>query len=551
MAAYNDFGDIFLLQENYNDALLNYDSALSYSLPMNEKPWFEFPEDSTQDLSIEQLSTIAKKISLFQNLDTDSIPRSDLLKYGLSYASNTHDFLIDRRQEFSASEGKLFLSEEFRSVYETAVSIAYNLYTESGDEAYILEGLKFFRLSKSILYLEQSAEYEKVNNNIIDQDLKRQFSTFKKSLDVLESGFYSLLDNSATSDSIVTINDSLGVVRSKLNAVLDTIDNELEAANWPAIDQLLAQDLKEIENRRGVAQIEYFFGEEYLYIIAFGNNKLSFNRIALDEKLNNDLINVLGNISSPPNLNTFKQDMERFSSSSFSLFEKLLEDELTTLGEVESIIIIPDQILSRLPFEVLITDYTANMGYDNMPFLMEQYTIRYQLSSLASSQPERSKVGSEILGLGYSSTQSRGGFDQLPGTEKEINFLKASYKGTFINSASKEQFLDLASNYDVLHLAVHGLSDTLNKYESKLIFSAGNEPELKTSDLYLAGLNARLAILSACESGVGAMNKGEGSFSIARGFAISGVPSLVMSLWNVPDNITSGLMEVYVCLFCR
>jgi CHAT domain-containing protein len=55
----------------------------------------------------------------------------------------------------------------------------------------------------------------------------------------------------------------------------------------------------------------------------------------------------------------------------------------------------------------------------------------------------------------------------------------------------------------------------------------------------------RLAVLSACESGVGKNYAGEGMFSVARGFVYAGCPSLVMSLWRVNDYNTASLMGIF------
>ena len=54
--------------------------------------------------------------------------------------------------------------------------------------------------------------------------------------------------------------------------------------------------------------------------------------------------------------------------------------------------------------------------------------------------------------------------------------------------------------------------------------------------------NTDLAVLSACETGIGKEFKGEGVFSMARGFAYAGCPSIVMSLWKVNDKFTADLM---------
>ena len=55
----------------------------------------------------------------------------------------------------------------------------------------------------------------------------------------------------------------------------------------------------------------------------------------------------------------------------------------------------------------------------------------------------------------------------------------------------------------------------------------------------------RLAVLSACESGIGKNHPGEGIFSIARGFTYAGCPSTIMSLWNANDARTAQLMNYF------
>jgi CHAT domain-containing protein len=58
-------------------------------------------------------------------------------------------------------------------------------------------------------------------------------------------------------------------------------------------------------------------------------------------------------------------------------------------------------------------------------------------------------------------------------------------------------------------------------------------------------LNADLVVLSACETGIGQLHRGEGMMSLSRAFMYSGVPSTVISLWKVPDNATALLMAEF------
>ena len=65
---------------------------------------------------------------------------------------------------------------------------------------------------------------------------------------------------------------------------------------------------------------------------------------------------------------------------------------------------------------------------------------------------------------------------------------------------------------------------------------------LDASELYNMQLKARLAVLSACQTGMGELVRGEGIMSLSRAFAYAGCPSLVMSLWNANDQSTAGIM---------
>jgi CHAT domain-containing protein len=63
------------------------------------------------------------------------------------------------------------------------------------------------------------------------------------------------------------------------------------------------------------------------------------------------------------------------------------------------------------------------------------------------------------------------------------------------------------------------------------------------TDLALAG--TELVVLSACDTGLGDLEPGEGVLGLRRSFLIAGARTLVMSLWKVPDEQTQQLMEAF------
>lgn len=179
-------------------------------------------------------------------------------------------------------------------------------------------------------------------------------------------------------------------------------------------------------------------------------------------------------------------------------------------------------------------------------------------------------------------------FDPLPGAEREGQLIQRTVEGqgkpTVIHSradAQEKTLRDLEQPPEVLHIATHGFflkpDDTLRKRLLKLQRSGdfqvpppGDNPLLRAG-LAFAGINSnaqvlgeidtdndgvltalevlgldltgtRLAILSACETGLGEIHEGEGVYGLRRAFQEAGVQSVVSSLWEVSDAGTQTLM---------
>jgi len=119
-----------------------------------------------------------------------------------------------------------------------------------------------------------------------------------------------------------------------------------------------------------------------------------------------------------------------------------------------------------------------------------------------------------------------------------------SYTGDL---ASEELFKETSGRYYILHLAMHALLNLDKPLQSKLIFTQSNDSSednfLNCYEIYNLNLQADLAVLSACNTGHGKLQKGEGVMSLARGFFYAGIPSVVMTLWAVLDQSGAQLMQ--------
>lgn len=547
---YEYLGNFFFKQKEWNNALISYDSALRNGLVAYEGDITSFPEEE-ETFSYQDLSTLTKKAASLKESALVTEEPSDLLISSKEYVQRIHTLLMASRNEFIATEGKLFLSQNFKSLYETGIDACFELYKSTGDERYFKDAMSFAKDSKAILFLEQSHEFNLVNNDLLAQEVKERFFSSKRKVEGLQKNFYQLINESLISDSVMVINNLLSDARSENQSLKDSIDLILaDFEDNESLFQNLLDVNEEIKLKKGEVLIEFFYGENNIYVLSKSANAISFHRILIDEAIEESIRKVIEISSIAPKAEDMDEDFVEFSKHSNLLYQYLIEPAIDDLGnDLTHLIIVPDEFLSRLPFEVFVKDISGAGGFNDLDYLIKSYSIQYELSSeLLNIKSNKRKSEYAMLGIGFQQSEAastRSNYGSLPGTEREIRFLQSSFKGTYLmgDTGSKSDFLTNARDYDILHLAIHGEADSLSLYESSLIFNGPtNENILRTDDLYLAGLQARLAVLSSCESGVGLINKGEGTFSIARGFALVGVPSIVMSLWKVNDRITSGLM---------
>ena len=118
----------------------------------------------------------------------------------------------------------------------------------------------------------------------------------------------------------------------------------------------------------------------------------------------------------------------------------------------------------------------------------------------------------------------------------------------FVDSlATEDRFTSLAGDYRILHLSTHGkANDKVGDYSFLAFYEQDDSLEnewLYNRELYNLKLNADMVVLSACETGIGELQRGEGIISLARGFSYAGAKSIITTLWSVDDKSTMRLME--------
>ena len=133
---------------------------------------------------------------------------------------------------------------------------------------------------------------------------------------------------------------------------------------------------------------------------------------------------------------------------------------------------------------------------------------------------------------------------------KFVDENKSSVQTGFDASIENIQTSDL-SDYQILHIATHGLLNTKRPELSGLVFSLYNkngqsqEGFLSLNDIYNLNLSSDLVVLSACQTALGKDVRGEGLIGISRGFLYAGTNRVVASLWKVDDSATAEFMKLF------
>ncbi|MBC7451789.1 MAG: CHAT domain-containing protein, partial [Cytophagales bacterium] len=140
----------------------------------------------------------------------------------------------------------------------------------------------------------------------------------------------------------------------------------------------------------------------------------------------------------------------------------------------------------------------------------------------------------------------------LPGTLTEINALDSLFQShaktsLFTYASATRSILtdDVINQYTIIHLATHGLVNETNP-ELSCIYTSGTtqaNDRIYSGNIYNMHLNAELVTLSACQTGLGKISKGEGMIGLSRALFYSGADNIMVSLWSVPDISTQLLMK--------
>jgi CHAT domain-containing protein/Tfp pilus assembly protein PilF len=575
---YHNLGEVFFDAGRLNEALRFQHLAMRQLAPDFE------PEPEGQ--GVPAIQELAGQELLFLDYGA-ALAKALLHRYrqtgqadDLAHAQSACDSLalmIDRlRFSYLADDSKINLATTTRPVFETGIQICLARYQVTGEQNYLHKAFDYSEKSKALALLEAIKDAKAKNFGLPEHALRRE-KALKQEIARLENQLQEEKWRARPDRArLEKLQSDLLRLQRDMETVVETLEREYPdyfrlkyqikttgVADLRRDTQLLAPDQ---------TLLSYFLGNDYLYVFTISGRHFQMDTIALDFPLRAWVDQMRQGISDFARGGDAALALYRESAQ--SLYNKLIAPVAGVLSK--QLILVPDDVLGLLPFEALLSALppeAESRRFHAYPYLIKDRQISYSYSATLLAETRHmapsSTCASSVLafapmflrddyrysdqplanrgGVGGLSTS---GLSPLYFNEAEARALRQFARVRIVNGerARKARFSDLAPKYRFIHIATHGVADNEQPDYSFIAFAQPAdtlmiEELLFARELYNLSLCAEMVVLSACETGIGKIRKGEGIVSLARGFSYAGARSIVTTLWRISDQQSQALIE--------
>lgn len=491
---------------------------------------------------------------------------------------------IDQRfRAYYEKDSKLEIQELKTDALLLFVRIQFELFKNDKDPRYLKNAYRKIAQIKDAVLMEGIRQQYALYFSGIPPALAERHDFLRKQVNFYEKQRFELPKQA--SQGLISRLDrkifELSAARDRLRDSLQTQFPEYEKIQYGQ-DALTLEDIQQkVLKDTSQTLLEYFTGDSVLYIFAIRQDTFAAVEVKMKDGPSLDsLVQQLRyglteyHLKNARSAVLLKETAEKYAAAAHALYRKLIEPVESLLKQ--KVIVIPEGILGYVPFDVLLTKKPANATrFYSHSYLGNEKQISYCYSAalLKEMQDKKHKTipTETLLALapffrGNADTLrsrvdekieasavrlNRDAVASLPASGQEVKDICQLFNGKpfYGLQSSKEILMNEAGRFGILHLSTHGHADDQVGEYAWLAFSYPGDTlsfeKFYVKDIYNLSLNADLVTLSACETGIGALKRGEGIISLARAFAYAGAKSIVTTLWPVNDNSTSELMLLF------
>lgn len=348
--------------------------------------------------------------------------------------------------------------------------------------------------------------------------------------------------------------------------------------------------------------LEYMLGEKRSFVWLVSKSRLRVAVLPPQREIERQVLEFRRALTDRVSVLTVHSSIAKIDRLGAELNSSLFGPIQDVIPRGASVIIIPDGILSYLPFETLVTATRRYNSSEIHPqYALEKYRISYApsasaLAAVRSLSPSQKGWDKALLAFGDPIVDRRGatgaeagkpaparssstdpsldssgppadgtiyqdyaerGFSlaRLPFTRQEVlgigQLFPTAQRRLYLGDSATEEAIknERLDQYRYIHLASHGFIDESAPARSGLLFSrdaaSHEDGVLRAGEITRLKLRADLVTLSACSTGLGKLVNGEGMLGLTRAFFYAGAHNVAVSLWNVNDSATAGLMKSF------
>lgn len=567
-------GDYYLKKNDLSNALNYYQKSLvAISATFNDTNIMSNPELEILDPDVRAVNALNKKADCAYRMYHDSHDVQYLILSTKTYALCV-DLIEQVRQMIKAEESQMHLLKSLHQTYNQAIENCLLTYEVTGEKEWLTKAFEFSERGKSMVLLKELKDAHAKEMGLIPSELTTLEKEIKRNIYLYRNNIWEEENKDVPDEKkLVFLRSNLLVYERKSDSLKSSLENNFKDYDKFKYDPsvVTVKQLQHILDQDEVI-LEYTLGDKFNYIFLISPYQFIVKKTIKNESLEADIFALRDNLDFNHVSEYNFQDFMEFQLTAFKLYARLIkpvEDYLTD----KRIIIIPDGELNYLSFESLVQSitWTNSISFRNLPYLIKVCPVSYAPSGTIFALENKGhspSLDKGVLALAPSTSmitrtflannqllaeQLKNDLD-LPGATWEADNILKIIKGKKLvgEEATEAEFKNLASSFDILHFATHTHIDNKNPLYSKLAFYpyAGFHEDgvLHTYEIYNLQLKGELAVLSACSTGSGKLEQGEGVISLARAFTYAGIPSVVMTLWDVEDVSTGNIVPAFYYL---
>jgi CHAT domain-containing protein/uncharacterized protein HemY len=344
-------------------------------------------------------------------------------------------------------------------------------------------------------------------------------------------------------------------------------------------DYLTTYDIQKVAKTQNATLVEYSIVTEEIYIwVISPTGDIKFRRANLQplESLNKSLKNLkeiilkarvsIGIEEKDSNgkkikLDTLEKEYKQDSQGNFPLLQLLHEILIAPIADIlpkdpeNSVIFIPHYALFLVPFAALQTPQGRYLIEDHTPLTAPSIQVletTHEQYQRVRDKPKKALVVAEpTLHETFQKDYKLKPYEFMKEAGESIARILETRAITG-NDATKIAVINAMLETRIIHIFAHAIDEYQNEKEAKvgipgniiLAPDGENEGALNAGEILDLELNSEIVVLSACSTGKGKIT-GDGIMGLSRCFILAGVPSLIVSLWNIGAPAAKVLMTQF------